>query len=450
MNPVTNMKHIFALSTAVFFLSGCGGGGSTSSETATQSSSESHLNGSNSSSLAEGVLQETPVTEPSSTNTSETLETSETSVSVTPEEIQIPNTVPEVTVPVSVTQENTDTTINIPTVPAAKQTAIQSGQVKDSHTGKGISNVKVSIGSVSTTTDENGFYTLSNLSPAEEAVVNFEKEGYDLGSTEVQLKALTDNNLSSAPNFVEYALHTHDKHWEYKSNEKVSGSHIKIDAAVAYVDSNNKPYSGTISAYLTILNITSEEGKKLFPGEFKGVNSDGETVQFASYGMINMVLKDSNGESVELAEGEKAVVGFDAVSLEEKPDILPLWYYDYEQGVWFEEGYAELQDDGSYKGEVSHLGTWSVNKPLENDPGIYRARIVYADGTPAKNVRVQAIGKNWISRDLSTDEEGVFEINVVPESGFMLMAYDYKNKYGAKYSSTLPAVASGDVVETRM
>jgi hypothetical protein len=183
---------------------------------------------------------------------------------------------------------------------------------------------------------------------------------------------------------------------------------------------------------------------------FNGINSNGETEQFESYGLITLLLEDTNGNRVDLIEGETATLTFTAVSLKEKPDTLPLWYYDYEQGIWFEEGYAQLQDDGSYKGEVSHLGTWSINKPLENDPGIYRARIVYADGTPAKNVRIKAIGKNWISQDLSTDEEGVFEINVIPDSSFMLTAYDYKNKYGAKYSSTLPAVASGDVVETRM
>ena len=54
---------------------------------------------------------------------------------------------------------------------------IQEGQVKDSLTGNGLADVKVSIGNSTTITDANGFYTLSNLTASEEAVVNFEKEG---------------------------------------------------------------------------------------------------------------------------------------------------------------------------------------------------------------------------------------------------------------------------------
>ena len=56
--------------------------------------------------------------------------------------------------------------------------------------------------------------------------------------------------------------------------------------------------------------------------------------------------------------------------------IIPLWFYDYLQGLWIEEGYAELQTDGTYKGEISHPGTWSLNQPIENAPGIYRGHII--------------------------------------------------------------------------
>ncbi len=138
---------------------------------------------------------------------------------------------------------------------------------------------------------------------------------------------------------------------------------------------------------------------------------------------------------------------FDAVSSLEKPDTLPLWYFDYEQGSWIEEGYAQLQEDGSYKGEISHLGTWSLNKPLEEEAGMYRGRILNADGSPMSSIRLYAVGENWISSDLSTDEDGVFEIKVIPGRTFKLSAYDYKNKFGADYNGILAAIASGDIVE---
>ena len=52
-----------------------------------------------------------------------------------------------------------------PTTLSAK--AIHSGQVKDSSTGDGLANVKVSLGEFTTITDENGLYTLSDLLTSE-------------------------------------------------------------------------------------------------------------------------------------------------------------------------------------------------------------------------------------------------------------------------------------------
>ena len=318
---------------------------------------------------------------------------------------------------------------------------IHQGQVKDSSTGNSLANVKVSLGEFTTITDANGFYTLSNLAEDEEAVVNFEKEGYLLGSTHIQIK--TDSS-----NYLEYGIHAHDKQWNYDSIKEVSSTNIVINTSVAYIDTEGNPYSGAIAAKLTILDLTTDKERILFPGTFKGINSNGTMVQFNSYGLISISLKDSNGDKLSLADGETATLGFDAVSSLEKPNILPLWSYDYEQGLWFEEGYAELQADGTYKGEISHLGTWSLNRPIENDPGIYRSRIVFEDQTSAKDVRVYAVGANWMSSDLSTDEDGMFEIEVIPDSNFQLKAYNIKDKYEATYDGTISAIASGDVVES--
>ena len=127
-----------------------------------------------------------------------------------------------------------------------------------------------------------------------------------------------------------------------------------------------------------------------------------------------------------------------------------MWYYNYDEGIWIEEGYAEQQEDGTYQGEISHPGTWSLSKPIESTPGIYRGRIIYEDGTPAEDVRVHAIGNKWVACDLSTDKEGIFEIEVIPDSSFQLKAYNYKDKYEAEYDGIIPAIASGEVVEDGM
>ena len=373
--------------------------------------------------------------------------TGETTTTPTQVAAQAPTTAaPTTAAPTTTAPTTTAPTTTAPTTTAPTAKAVHSGQVKDSITGNSLANVNVSLGEATTTTDKDGFYTFSDLTASEEAVINFEKEGYFLGSTQIKLKALSDNNIAS-PNYLEHDIHAHDKKWIYNSTEEIFGSHIIIDDSVTYTNVDGDLYNGTISSELTILDITTNKDKGLFPGAFEGLNTNGTTVQFASYGLITLLLKDSNGNKLSLSDGEIATLKFDDVPSLKEQDTIPLWYYDYEQGLWFEEGYAELQEDGIYKGEVSHLGTWSLNRPIEEDPGIYRGRIVLKDGTPAQDVRIYATGVNWISSDLSTDEDGFFEIKVIPGNDFQLKVYDYKDKYGASYNSILPAIASGETVE---
>jgi hypothetical protein len=216
-----------------------------------------------------------------------------------------------------------------------------------------------------------------------------------------------------------------------------------------YSDKDGNTYSGEVTASIKVINPTVDDDRILFPGTFEGENSNGEYVKFNAYGLIGLSVQNSSGEELSFAEGATATLIFDAgASL--KDESVPMWYYNYDEGKWIEEGYAERQEDGTYQGEISHPGTWSLSKPIEQDPGIYRGRIVYEDGTPAEDVRVYAVGDKWKSTDLSTDEEGIFEIEVVPDKSFHLKAYTFKDKYEAEYDGIIPAIASGEVVEDGM
>ncbi len=345
------------------------------------------------------------------------------------------------------TVTGTTATVTGTTATVASTKAIHRGQVKDSSTGNGVASVKVSIGESSTTTDADGYYTLSDLTANEEAVVNFEKEGYVLGSTIIQIKELSGDNTTSQ-NYLEYTIDTYDYQWSYDGQTEASGPHIDIPANV-YTDTAGDSYNGEVTTELEILDVTSQEGKTLFPGAFEGENTNGETVQFESYGLISLVPKDASGNILNFTDGSTVTLTFDTVtSLDDQ--IVPMWYYNNAQDTWIEAGYAERQENGTYQGEISHPGTWSLSKPLEDAPGIYRGRIVYEDGTPAQDIRISAVGSNWSSSDLSTDEDGIFEIEVVPGSSFQLIAYNYKDKYDAIFNGTIPAIASGEIVEDRM
>ncbi len=50
----------------------------------------------------------------------------------------------------------------------------------------------------------------------------------------------------------------------------------------------------------------------------------GTLVQFETYGLISMLLNDSNGSELKFADGETGTLIFKKISFSEKPDTLPL------------------------------------------------------------------------------------------------------------------------------
>ena len=330
--------------------------------------------------------------------------------------------------------------------------AAHEGKVTDSISGEPLSDVEVSIGGCVTTTDSEGFYRLANIAVTDRAVVNFSKNGYYRNSAIILIKQYAGSTSEPSTNYLEYSIDAYDYQWEYDSQKAQKGANIDIPAAVL-VDNVGDAYYGTVNANLEVSDITTDAGKVLFPGDFEGSNSYGETVLFGSYGLIEFTLNDASGNELKLETGAVVTLTFNAVPSLEQHNIIPLWYYDFDQGVWVEDGYAELQDNGTYKGEISHLGTWSLSKPVEAEPGIYQGSIVYENENTAKDVRVTAVGPNWVRTDLSTDVDGKFEIKVVPGNGFNLKAYNYRYKYEARYKDEsgnnllVAAVASGEIAE---
>jgi len=347
-------------------------------------------------------------------------------------------------------------TVNIAAAPIIEETPIcivgdaaLEGILKDSATGVVLANVEVSVGGCTTTTNEQGFYTLSNLTANEETTVNFDKEGYFLGSTQIQLKSLSGDNTTS-PNYLEYSMSVYSDAWDngrvwtYESQNGATGGAVEVPAGAIHTDASGTVYNGTVSARWVFKDTMTAEGRDAFPGSFKGINTNGVLVPFVSYGLTSLELENESGVSLSVSEHITLVLPSVTGTTE---DILPLWYYDYNQGLWVEEGYAERQADGTYRADISHPGTWSLSQAIKEEVGIYRGHIVDEDGSPMSDVRLHAVGENWISSDLSTDEDGMFEIKVIPGNSFQLKAYNYKDKYGAVYNGTIQAIASGEIME---
>ncbi|HFU76332.1 MAG TPA: hypothetical protein ENK66_08820 [Arcobacter sp.] len=335
------------------------------------------------------------------------------------------------------TSENiTQTSLEVSNITSS---AIHEGKLIDNTTGKPIENVTVTVEGQTTTTDKNGMYKFTNLAETENAIVNFNKDGYQIGSKAIKIKSTTHN-------FVEYHMNKHNYQWDIENLEEFSSPSVAIELN-AFTNINKTSLNDTISIHLTILNNDDEALLNTFPGKFEGIDTNGANVKFITYGLIAVKFNDSRGNSLDLDEGETATLTFKALTTVGKPQTLPLWYYDYKQGLWFEKGSAQLQENGTYKGDISHLGTWAINKPIENESAMYKGHIVDENDQPMSNARLIAKGDNWVTYDLSTDENGLFEIEVIPDSSFYLSAYNYEEKYSASYDTKMLPIASGNVVE---
>ena len=112
--------------------------------------------------------------------------------------------------------------------------------------------VTVTIAGCSTKTDAGGYYTLDNIVENDNAVVNFEKEGYFLGSTKTQIKELSEDNTLSS-NYLEFSMDTYDNKWSFDSQTNISDTNINIPAS-AYTDTTGNLYTGTATVALEIHN----------------------------------------------------------------------------------------------------------------------------------------------------------------------------------------------------
>ncbi|UPT76805.1 hypothetical protein MN086_07025 [Sulfurovum sp. XGS-02] len=351
---------------------------------------------------------------------------------------------PIVTEPAPTDPVVTDPIVTEPAPVCQSGPAMQQGQVKDSVSGTGLANVTVTINGCVTQTDAQGFYALNDIAVSDRAVVTFELDGYYMNSEIIAIQEYSDGTTLS-PNYLEFSLDKYDdQNTADSQNGKLWSYFFGIDIAGGiYTDTAGNPYSGNATAQVAYEDVATEKGREVFPGAYEGKNAYGDMVPFVSYGLMVVDLKDESGNALNISDD--ITLRFHTAT-GATAEIVPLWYYDYAQGIWIEEGYATRLADGKYEGTISHPGTWSLSQPVEEALGIYTDRILYPDGTPAKNLHIHAIGDNWIRTDLSTDENGEFEIEVIPGKAFTLKAYHSTDKYTATYNGTISAVASGEIV----
>ncbi|WP_187659997.1 Ig-like domain-containing protein [Flavobacterium buctense] len=310
------------------------------------------------------------------------------------------------------------------------------GQIVDIYNNP-IQGVTIKIGSLSTQTDVNGVFILNGAEVYERyAHITATKSGYIDGSRSMV--------PTSGKNNVKIMLLPNDPLETIQSGVTsevsiYSGTKIVFDGA--FVDANGNDYSGSVQVAMFHLTPTDENISKLMPGMLYAQTETNEQAVLETFGMINVELRGSAGQKLNIKEGHTAEITMriDDSQLATAPSSIPLWHFDEERGYWKEDGVA-TKVGNKYVGEVSHFSWWNCDAPF---PLVtLTVTIVDANGNGISNVGVGLIanGNTWPVMGY-TNNQG--QISGLVPSNQTIVLNVYPDYYGCNSSNIIYTTSIG-------
>lgn len=281
------------------------------------------------------------------------------------------------------------------------------GKITDKY-GDPISNVTVSIGGQTAMTNDQGWYTVSNIAPGNKQLITFSKNG---SATAYQI-----TNIQTGKSiFVEATM---SPVGQTSSIPATTGGTVTNQADNGYVTiganslatSQGTSYTGTATVMITTFDPSDEMEANAFPGEYLGVLAQNQTVApIKSFGFMDISVTTPTGNKLNLASGKSATVAIpvpasmqaDAVNL----GTCPLWYFDTATGTWKEEGSGTYDANiGCFAGNITHFSTW--NYDILYPAAYVSGRVVDSLGNPVEGAQVRCWGTGWHQQRWASGETG--------------------------------------------
>ncbi len=187
--------------------------------------------------------------------------------------------------------------------------------------------------------------------------------------------------------------------------------------------------SGDVTVKLDVIDT------KAFPADMLGGGYEalvdpatGETGLIENFGLIDLTLSQGSN-LLQLAKGQTASIRIPLLTRSaERPATLPLYRWDDDQGLWVQDGQAQLNQNNPaqafYEGKATRVTAWSVNRPIadtvtvqgcvEATPGVAAAEGDFEVYTEGWNYT----GLAWASKSgstfsLPTKKGGQLKLHVV-------------------------------------
>jgi hypothetical protein len=181
--------------------------------------------------------------------------------------------------------------------------------------------------------------------------------------------------------------------------------------ANSLVYENGQTYTGEVLARLNGATPQSPGFENLFPGNFEGTTTGGQTAPLISQGFIYPELFSAGTlERLDLGEELAAVIRINARNTEILPAIIPTWFFDTGTGQWIEKGRARLINN-QFVATIREIRPWNVDIPRLVPGSVtgIAGMIEGAEFVPLANVQVAGDGIKT-----TTDNGGYFTIKELP------------------------------------
>ena len=281
------------------------------------------------------------------------------------------------------------------------------GTVSDS-AGARLANVQVVAestgGPITATTNEQGFFALVDVT-AGDPVLSFTLAGYT-----DNMKAVSVVEGRNTQVFIGLQQVGAEQQVDATQPSTVAhrGGNVQLPAN-GIVDASGTPVANAVVSVTTLIPGDTNFVDS-FPGEFIGTDANG-TGPLISLGVVDVNLRDSSGNDLQLGAGQMATVEFPIPPAphDTGEPTVPLWYLDPVTALWVQEGEATRdQTDGVFRGTVSHFTPWNCDY---RPPTSFKRIQLSFNGLPVPGATLRIDGANWAAGDV-TDANGEVLLNV--------------------------------------
>lgn len=210
-------------------------------------------------------------------------------------------------------------------------------------------------------TDAQGEFTISNTVMYEDGTyLTAEKSGFFLGSRKFypQANELNRVRIELIDNKDLSTFQTNDGGTVYLDEEQKS---YVVFPNGDYLQDDGSRYTGEVRVQGVWLDPQLESTYYRMPGDLTGLTLEKEIKSLIPFGFAKVQLIGTNSEKLQLPEETQASIYFPVDASPNDPADLNLWHFDEQNGIWVEEGIAELEG-AHYRADVEHFTFWNITQ----------------------------------------------------------------------------------------